>query len=228
MEKDINTTLSIVLILILSGAMGGIASYIRDKTLSISSYIFLGIFAALTVPLFLNLTSSSIIKEIYNEKNSSVMPIYFVLMGFCLIAAYSSGNFLQVLTGRLFANINSKIEKQENEINDLRAKSERLNNNLNTIVTNPISDSVDEQIQKEILQKPENIEILNSIKNDKNLFTPKSELKKDVQIDDDIMDHKIEKLKDNNLIKEIVLNDEGETALAITPVAEEILNNIKE
>lgn len=87
----------IIAIIIFSGALGGVASFIiarRNKEAvqyKLYEAIFLGVIAAATVPLFLNIASSNLLSE--NTQESG-----YIFAGFCILAGLSAVRFLRTLS----------------------------------------------------------------------------------------------------------------------------------
>lgn len=115
--------LMLLVIMIASGAVGGLASLVLEQDVpadgkqseSVASRVraairrvFVGIVAAFTVPLFLSLAQSSIVKDIlqYNQNGDpSKAPadsIYdmFLFSGFCLLAAFVARTFLPIVANQ--------------------------------------------------------------------------------------------------------------------------------
>ena len=101
--------LVILLIMIFAGVLGGIANYFLSERASTNSsrdwskYPILGVIAALTVPLFLNMISSNLLEA------ARTRPVdYFVFAGFCLIYVVASR--------RVFENMASKLVGQMDQM----------------------------------------------------------------------------------------------------------------
>jgi len=104
------------LILFFSGIVGGLINFIYDdgKKLTLIGFarsILLGVGAALLVPLFLKMISSTLIAETANDSNN-----YFVLMGFCLVAAISSRSFIGSISKKLLNEIKERTDEIEHNI----------------------------------------------------------------------------------------------------------------
>lgn len=126
-QLDTNA-ITIVLIMLTAGILGGYTNYlvIKEEVSSTEGAdslqtinrnlkkksLFLGVSASLLVPLFLTTISSSILdfSLVYPLKN------YFIFGGFCLLAAISSKRFIE--------DVYSRIIKAENEAKAANAKAE--------------------------------------------------------------------------------------------------------
>ena len=103
--------LLLLLIMVVSGVLGGAANFfLRDRVASPDAkdwlkYPVLGVVAALTVPLFLNMISSNLLE------GTRARPIdLFVFAGFCLIYVVASR--------RLFENVANKLLSQLDQVRD--------------------------------------------------------------------------------------------------------------
>ncbi len=101
--------LVILLIMIAAGILGGVANYfLSDKQNEPArhdwgKYLILGVIAALTVPLFLNMISSNLLEA------ARTRPVdFFVFAGFCLIYVVASR--------RVFENVANKLLGQMDQM----------------------------------------------------------------------------------------------------------------
>lgn len=89
-----------LLIIFISGLIGGLAAYHLDKlddstkahpkVLRVRGYLVIGIASSLVIPLFLHTASSNLLDEATKKPS-----LYFVLSGFCILAAIFSRRFLR-------------------------------------------------------------------------------------------------------------------------------------
>jgi hypothetical protein len=109
-------------IMVLAGILGGTANYFLSERRSDSAahdwlkYPVFGVVAALTVPLFLNMLSSTLLE------GARTKPIdLYVFSGFCLIYVVASRRFFENMVQRLMAQIDQvrrevgRIEQQRRE-----------------------------------------------------------------------------------------------------------------
>lgn len=217
--------------MLMSGILAGYVNFLKNSRAHLLLNVGTAIIASYTIPVFLNIGSSNLIKELYSDKwEIRFFSNFFVLTGFCLIAAYSSGNFLQILTGRVMNQLQQnklEIEETKKNIEQNLKTLERVDQNVKAIVLNPTQDNITipESTLKQEASKDETIEILNSIVSDKSPFTRVDDLKQNINIADKEMEKRIEDLKEKNMLKEIVLSDEGEKAIAVTPIGEMVLEH---
>jgi len=101
--------LIILLIMVMAGVLGGIANYFLSDRQSETGrrdwgkFLTLGVIAALTVPLFLNMISSNLLEA------ARTRPVdFFVFAGFCLIYVVASR--------RVFENVANKLMGQMDQM----------------------------------------------------------------------------------------------------------------
>lgn len=221
-----NPSIKIIIIIFICGLIGGIGNSLREVNYDragLLKNIFLGVIASITVPLFLNLVSSDILKAIYKNEAQNIIN-YLIFSGFCIIASFSSLNFLNTISGKVLQNLKEEIKELKTDNVSLKETNQRLDNNITALA--PISSenkTLSNTQDIERFKNPSFIEIMSSIQNVDNKFKPLNDVKIEVQQNNSDIDKKIEILKENNLIKEIV-SGEGEKAVALTEEAENILS----
>jgi RsiW-degrading membrane proteinase PrsW (M82 family) len=101
-----NYMLLLLAIMVVTGVLGGVANYfMREKDPNVSAkdlvkYAVLGIVAALTVPLFLNMISSDLLA------GAKSRPIeLFVFAGFCLLFVLFSRRFVEGAAAKLLQHL---------------------------------------------------------------------------------------------------------------------------
>ena len=101
-----NYMLLLLGIMVVTGILGGVANYfMREKDSSVGGkdwvrYAVLGIVAALTVPLFLNMISSDLLA------GAKSRPIeLFVFAGFCLLFVLFSRRFVESAAAKLLQQL---------------------------------------------------------------------------------------------------------------------------
>ncbi|MBK7355293.1 YEATS-associated helix-containing protein [Propionivibrio sp.] len=98
--------LMVLLIMVVAGVLGGVANFFlsdrqNDRQRDYSrrdwgKYLILGVIAALTVPLFLNMLSSNLLEA------ARTRPVdFFVFAGFCLIYVVASRRFFENVANKL-------------------------------------------------------------------------------------------------------------------------------
>jgi DNA-binding transcriptional ArsR family regulator len=109
--------LIILLIMIAAGILGGVANYFLSERSQDtgrrdwSKYPILGVIAALTVPLFLNMISSNLLEA------ARTRPVdFFVFAGFCLIYVVASRRLFENVANRLLG----QMDQMKREMNQIR------------------------------------------------------------------------------------------------------------
>lgn len=104
-------------IMVVAGILGGVANYfLSDRQGELSSrdgfkYATLGIIAALTVPLFLNMISSNLLEA------ARTRPVdFFVFAGFCLIYVVASRRVFENAANKLL----SQLDQVKRDVNHLK------------------------------------------------------------------------------------------------------------
>jgi YEATS-Like-Associating Three TM len=132
----------VVAIIIATGLLGGYGAYlldspgdpvIRDRAYALKRSLLLGVIASLAVPLFLSLTKSGLMGNIFWTGNPPRPPAfedYLVFAGLCVLAAVSARRFISSVTDRLLQRVDqaeqtaakaqqtaeqAKVEAQEGE-----------------------------------------------------------------------------------------------------------------
>ena len=114
--------LIILLIMVAAGILGGVANYyLSDRQEEAvrkewGKYLTLGVIAALTVPLFLNMISSNLLEAAHTR------PVdFFVFAGFCLIYVVMSRRVFENVANRLLGQMDQmkrdmvEIKEHQNE-----------------------------------------------------------------------------------------------------------------
>ncbi len=120
-------------IIFVFGILGGHINFLKipkeEKTTNKRAlHLFTGLIASFSVPLFLNITSSSILSDALSNSDTSNIS-YFVFAGFCGIAAYFSDRFIQSLSDKIL----DKLEKIDGDIEITRAEFQEAKAQLNSI-----------------------------------------------------------------------------------------------
>lgn len=115
--------LVILLIMIAAGVLGGVANYyLSDRQNELSrrdwkKYLALGVIAALTVPLFLNMISSNLLEA------ARTRPVdFFVFAGFCLIYVVASRRLFENVANRLLG----QMDQMKREMVEIKQQQDFL------------------------------------------------------------------------------------------------------
>ena len=113
--------LMILLIMIAAGILGGVANYFLSERAPDSSrrdwgkYPILGVIAALTVPLFLNMISSNLLEA------ARTRPVdFFVFAGFCLIYVVASRRLVENVANKLLG----QMDQMKREMVQIKQKQQ--------------------------------------------------------------------------------------------------------
>lgn len=115
--------LMILVIMVAAGVLGGIANYhLSDRQgepgrRDWGKYLTLGVIAALTVPLFLNMISSNLLEA------ARTRPVdFFVFAGFCLIYVVASRRAFENVANRLLG----QMAQMKNEMVEMKEQRQEL------------------------------------------------------------------------------------------------------
>lgn len=115
--------LLILLVMVAAGALAGVANYFLSERAAsrdlrdMLRYGILGVVAALTVPLFLNMISSNLIEA------SRTRPVdLFVFGGFCVLYVVASRRLFENVALRLLG----QVEQMKRQVADIKPELERL------------------------------------------------------------------------------------------------------
>lgn len=143
-----NNALLVIAIMAIAGGLGGLANYLTTQLDDNESHpllkrVTVGSIAAIVVPAFLTLISSSIIKEQMTATD------YFVFAGFCLLAGFSSKAFLTSMSKGLLDRVKSVEERQltlESEVDPILEKETEIDDDDTTELTGLNLNEVDEKV----------------------------------------------------------------------------------
>lgn len=120
----------LVPVMLIAGILGGLINFFvadpkNETPLVWWKHLVIGVGASFTVPVFLNMISSTLISEITGElSDAKVVAKLLVLTGFCLLAAVSSRAFLRSLSERVLQevkNAKKQAEEAREEASDAKA-----------------------------------------------------------------------------------------------------------
>lgn len=222
----------IIGIIIFCGIIGGIGSSLKEMKDNGGRFflrnIIFGILASITVPLFLNLVSSDILKLILDRKEANVNHDinYFIFSGFCVIVSYSSIQYLNLISSRVVQNLKEDYANLKVENNKMKQEVERISEVQKTVLVYDGNSQLETLKQSSIVDDAETKELMKTIYNPEKKFTPVEKVYDNISsIENEKIKQKIEELKDRHLVKEIQLGD-GVRAVALSDGAENlILNN---
>lgn len=198
-----NYMLLILGIMIITGVLGGVANYYmsdrRAETAKneVFKYTILGIVAALTVPLFLNMISSNML-EVARSR-----PIdLFVFAGFCLMFVVFSRRFFENIANRLLQQV-EQVRREVSQIKEAAA--------VDSTLTEP------KTAEQQTSAKPDpakgaltynDVELMRTISEGKFVYGSISELAGETSSTKEIVTERLSVLKSMGLI-ELKINDKN-------------------
>jgi len=140
--------LIIVSIILLSGAMGGVANYMFNDLLldgesvidiitkaKFRKSVMLGIVAAAIMPLFLNIISSDLLEA---DKHPSNSRRYFIFTSLCLLVALFSTRFLDSMYDQAVADNTEAIKELKTEGDKVKEEAVRVKETAEAAAEAPI------------------------------------------------------------------------------------------
>ncbi|MEY8758699.1 YEATS-associated helix-containing protein [Chryseobacterium tongliaoense] len=223
----------IMAIIVLCGIIGGVGSSLKEMRENGGRFllrnIMFGILASITVPLFLNLVSSDILKIILDPKKKDEVDDlnYFIFAGFCIVAAYSSIQYLNIISSRVVQNLKEDYAALKVESKKMKEEVERINDVQKTTLVYDETIELNKLEKSAIIKDDETQEVMKEIYNPEKKFTPVEKILNNVtSIENEKIEKKIEELKGKNILKEIQFGD-GTRAVALSEGVEDFMVNGK-
>ncbi|MBP7201619.1 MAG: hypothetical protein KBA32_00270 [Propionivibrio sp.] len=217
--------LIILLIMIAAGVLGGVANYfLRDRQQESSpqdwaKYSILGVIAALTVPLFLNMISSNLLEA------ARTRPVdFFVFAGFCLIYVVASRRVFENAANKLLGQVDQmkremvqiKQQRQEVALSALREEP--------AVAADTPLPAVKPEVIKESLSYND-IEILRALSEDSYVYGNLAGLTDKTGLARDLVSSRLTVLKSLGLI-ETRINDKNVLHWFVSPKGKQMLGDI--
>ena len=217
--------LIILLIMIAAGVLGGVANYfLRDRQQESSpqdwaKYSILGVIAALTVPLFLNMLSSNLLEA------ARTRPVdFFVFAGFCLIYVVASRRVFENAANKLLGQVDQmkremvqiKQQRQEVALSALREEP--------AVAADTPLPAVKPEVIKESLSYND-IEILRALSEDSYVYGNLAGLTDKTGLARDLVSSRLTVLKSLGLI-ETRINDKNVLHWFVSPKGKQMLGDI--
>ena len=214
--------LVILLIMIVAGVLGGVANYfLSDRQAEMGrrdwvKYPILGMIAALTVPLFLNMISSNLLEA------ARTRPVdFFVFAGFCVIYVVASR--------RLFENVANKLLTQMDQMKREMTQMKQRNDvppasreELVSLVETPAA--VKQEAMKESLSYND-IEILRALAEESYVYGNLAGLTDKTGLGRDLVSTRLTVLKNLGII-ETRINDKSILHWFVSPKGKQMLGDI--
>jgi DNA-binding transcriptional ArsR family regulator len=213
--------LMILGIMIAAGILGGVANYfLSDRQGELSSrdgfkYATLGVIAALTVPLFLNMLSSNLLEA------ARTRPVdFFVFAGFCLIYVVASRRVFENAANKLL----SQIDQVKRDVNHL--KQQKAEPPAPTAVRNeaPAAEPAKTEPPKESLSYND-VEILRAIAEENYVYGNLAGLTDKTGLSRDLVSNRLTVLKNLGII-ETRISDKNVLHWYISPRGKQMLGEI--
>jgi DNA-binding MarR family transcriptional regulator len=119
------------------GAAGGLAGYLRVKEgaaegrqqtpLDFFRFVATGIIAAFALPVFLSLAKSPLVADVLAKEDD--YPDMLIFAGFCIVAGFSAGPFLEKLSGQLVQEVRQlkgRVTNVEGEVKEVGGNVEKV------------------------------------------------------------------------------------------------------
>jgi len=221
--------LVILLIMVMAGVLGGVANYfLGDRQNEVGrrdwgKFLILGVIAALTVPLFLNMISSNLLEA------ARTRPVdFFVFAGFCLIYVVASR--------RVFENVANKLMGQMDQMRREmgQIKQQRQEAPLSAPVVAPREEPTTVAAEAPAATKPEvvreslsynDIEILRALAEDSYVYGNLVGLTDKTGLARDLVSTRLTVLKNFGII-ETRINDKNVLHWYVSPKGKQMLGDI--
>ena len=217
--------LIILLIMIVAGVLGGVANYfLSDRQIEASprdwaKYSILGVIAALTVPLFLNMISSNLLEA------ARTRPVdFFVFAGFCLIYVVASRRVFENVANKLL-NQMDQMKREMVQIKQQRAEASApaLRDEPAALAEMPLP-AVKPEVIKESLSYND-IEILRALSEDSYVYGNLVGLTDKTGLARELVSSRLTVLKSLGII-ETRINDKNVLHWFVSPKGKQVLGDI--
>jgi predicted transcriptional regulator len=167
---------TLLVIMILTGLLGGYANFLNSpkEERSLMRSLMMGIVATIAIPLFLKVVDSNIL----NQTKADVIN-YFVYAGCCVLAAFYSARFLEGLSSRVLQNLQDKVDRTNEVVQENTSKLEENTDKLNQtaektdmIMDNQLPDAIPDQFPDTANEEPNSRSIENLENNNTRSFNP--------------------------------------------------------
>jgi len=217
--------LIVLLIMVAAGVLGGVANYfLRDRQQDSSprdwaKYTTLGVIAALTVPLFLNMLSSNLLEA------ARTRPVdFFVFAGFCLIYVVASRRVFENAANKLLGQMDQmkremvQIKQQRQEAAPPAFRDEP------SVAAETPAQSIKPEVIKESLSYND-IEILRALTEDSYVYGNLAGLTDKTGLARDLVSSRLTVLKSLGII-ETRINDKNVLHWFVSPKGKQVLGDI--
>jgi hypothetical protein len=219
--------LMVLLIMVAAGVLGGVANYFlsdrQDDTgrRDWGKFLILGVIAALTVPLFLNMISSNLLEA------ARTRPVdFFVFAGFCLIYVVASRRVFENVANKLMGQMDQmrremgqiKQQRQEAPVSVVHSREEP------TVVVAEAPVAIKPEVVRESLSYND-IEILRALAEDSYVYGNLVGLTDKTGLARDLVSTRLTVLKNLGII-ETRINDKNVLHWYVSPKGKQMLGDI--
>lgn len=191
---------------IVGGLINGfIGTTANDAPLSWWKHVIIGVGAAFIVPVFLNMISSTLVKDISGELyDADVVAKLLILTGFCLLAAISSRFLLRSMGDRVLQDVRKarkEAQSARQEAAEARAVVEPLiEDEFDDVTLDGLEPAVQAEAAPEV--SPQEMQILKAMTASRFSVRSLSGLAKDAGLAKESVDSAIEVLLQKGLVSE--------------------------
>lgn len=220
--------LIILLIMVAAGVLGGVANYfLRDRQQESSpqdwaKYSILGVIAALTVPLFLNMISSNLLEA------ARTRPVdFFVFAGFCLIYVVASRRVFENAANKLLG----QMDQMKREMVQIKQQRQAIAPTVSPVSREEPSVAADTPlpaVKPEVIKESlsyNDIEILRALSEDSYVYGNLAGLTDKTGLARDLVSSRLTVLKSLGLI-ETRINDKNVLHWFVSPKGKQMLGDI--
>lgn len=215
--------LVILLIMVVAGLLGGVANYfLSDRHADLGrrdwvKFPTLGVIAALTVPLFLNMISSNLLEA------ARTRPVdFFVFAGFCLIYVVASRRLFENAANRLLTQVD-QLKREMGQMEQQRQEAPPREEMPAELVLAPKPEAV-KDTNKEALSYND-IEILRALAEENYVYGNLVGLTDKTGLSRDLVSTRLTVLKNLGII-ETRINDKNVLHWFVSPRGKQMLGDI--
>lgn len=220
--------LIILLIMVAAGVLGGVANYYLSERQGDAvrrdwrKYLTLGVIAALTVPLFLNMISSNLLEA------ARTRPVdFFVFAGFCLIYVVASRRVFENVANRLLGQMD-QMKREMVQIKEQQSEKAFVAREDVLVAAEPVApvppSPKPAEVPKETLSYND-IEILRALNEDSYVFGNLVGLTDKTGLAREVVSNRLTVLKNLGII-ETRINDKGVLHWCVMPKGKQMLGEI--
>ena len=215
--------LIILLIMVTAGVLGGVANYFLSDRQNPNrkdwgKYPVLGVIAALTVPLFLNMISSNLLEAARSR------PVeFFVFGGFCLIYVVASRRVFEDVVNKLLG----QVDQMKREMRRIEQQQETLGS-LRDELPAPVIDSPAPVVKPEATREAlsyNDIEILRALSEDSYIYGNLAGITEKTGLARDLVSSRLAVLRSLGVI-ETRINDKNVLHWFVSPKGKQMLGDV--